>query len=165
MALYKRLWYGSGYGKDKRSGRRVARETWRAEEGTQRLFYDDSGTACGSSKEGRRGAVGQGQEEAGEKDTAMSEEEQMTALGRLVRDAAESKRRLAVLQHELSRVSMAFSGAASALTDFLRDPSQDPATMVRDLPNAEKVAALLVEFQEERTRHLDLQARLAMTGI
>lgn len=95
----------------------------------------------------------------------MSEEEQMTALGRLVRDAAESKRRLAVIQHELSRASMAFSGAASALAGFIRNPNQDPATMAWDLPNAEKVAALLVEFQEERTRHLDLQARLAMTGI
>ena len=95
----------------------------------------------------------------------MSDEEQDRVIGRLVRDAAQSKSKLAALQHEITRIAALFSGLSTFLVDFLRDPSKKPDSLVPDVPTTEAVIALLVDFCQEQERQSQLQSRLHMAGL
>lgn len=92
----------------------------------------------------------------------MSEEEQLTEHGRLLKDYLESKRRLDALQSEIDRTATQLRDVAAAFRagkDLERDFDLDR------LFDRKRLAALQADLVEVRTRKINLQGRLRFLGL
>lgn len=90
----------------------------------------------------------------------MSEEEQITAIGRAVQAAAASKKRLRALEAEIEHASESFKSAHEALDAILhRSQGRDIHKALKALPDAQKIKDLIREFEEVTSRHSALEAR------
>jgi hypothetical protein len=93
----------------------------------------------------------------------MSQEEQAQSIGQLVIAYIESKRKLATLGAEISRLSEACLRAGEALRDRADDPAVSNSCI--GLPESTKLNSLLAEFHSEQERHADFLQRIKGVGL
>jgi hypothetical protein len=96
----------------------------------------------------------------------MSKEEEMSAIGRLVTAAADARKREALLSSDLEAIVRDLRDASTALQGAIGGiPSPDIEAVVRNIPTAEKVLAMLTEHTEESGRLSTLRSRLHSFGV
>ena len=97
----------------------------------------------------------------------MSENEEALAIARLVQDAANSKRRVALLKSNLESFNDALKRVNGQLSGILQSLAtyQDILDNINDLPTAEQVRDTYLEYVDETARYKELSERIKSLGI
>jgi hypothetical protein len=96
----------------------------------------------------------------------MSTEEELTVIGRLVKDTAESKRRVALLESRLKELSAALTKAGGQINGLLNAVSYaDLEASLAAIPTAESVLTAYRDFLQEKKRYAELSERVKSLGI
>lgn len=96
----------------------------------------------------------------------MSDNEELLAIGRLVKDAAATKVRVALLKGNLEALAAALTTAGGQITGTFQGVSYaDLEANIQAIPTAEAVSAALAEFEAEKKRSAELSARVAQLGV
>ena len=93
----------------------------------------------------------------------MSQEEQAQSIGQLVIAYVDSKRKVAALGAEISRLSDACLRAGEALRDRAEDPTVNNSCT--GLPERTKLNSILGEFHSEQKRHAEFLQRIKDVGL
>ena len=98
----------------------------------------------------------------------MSSDEELIAIGRLVKEHRAASRERALLNAELQRIGklMSLVGQKLSVTGGLviAEP-QESAEDIEGLPTAEKLRSLLTDFKEAIKAEAALRARLTEAGL
>ena len=110
----------------------------------------------------------------------MSTEEELAAIGRLVKDSAESKKKVALLRNEISRAVNAHRAVAAAIDAILSigngtveiaspgarsiTPEERLKAALQDVSEPDKLQRMCADYAAEVSRSNELQARVIQLG-
>lgn len=101
----------------------------------------------------------------------MTTDQEMAAIGRLVNDLRNSKRRLVALESEFDRAGENLTQLGSSFRLALRSPADDALadpsldSGIERLASQQTLTDLLADLRAERQKFKDLSKRVAELGI
>ncbi|HYL35216.1 MAG TPA: hypothetical protein VEV17_04830 [Bryobacteraceae bacterium] len=96
----------------------------------------------------------------------MSNEEQAAAVGRLVMEASECKKRVALLTSDIEALSGALKSASEHINGTLRNIDYpDLSLKIAAIPQPDRVLKALADYKSECERSRQLQERVQSLGL